>query len=155
VNEYTELVWSLETHKDNVEEIAERYIDPRSAGSEVTTKEGGVTLLDLIAGASNPLHFLPAAGVSVDERVLVINDLLCYDRDLPIEIGKNHPKLMIHESCQNLIYSMREWTGADGQKGASKDPIDALGYLTIMQPQHYGGESWKKQMAAMSKCGSY
>lgn len=155
VNEYTELVWSLETHKDNVEEIAERYIDPRSAGSEVTTKEGGVTLLDLIAGASNPLHFLPAAGVSVDERVLVINDLLCYDRDLPIEIGKNHPKLMVHESCQNLIYSMREWTGADGQKGASKDPIDALGYLTIMQPQHYGGESWKKQMAAMSKCGSY
>jgi hypothetical protein len=155
VNEYTELVWSLETHKDNTEEIAERYIDPRSAGSEVTSKEGGITLLDLIAAASSPLHFIPAAGVTVDERVLVINDLLCYDRDLPIEVGKNHPKLMIHESCQNLIYSMREWTGADGQKGASKDPIDALGYLVVMQPQHYGGASWKSQMAAMSRCGSY
>jgi phage terminase large subunit-like protein len=155
VNEYTELVWSLETHKDNTEEIAERYIDPRSAGSEVTSKEGGITLLDLIAAASNPLHFIPAAGVTVDERVLVINDLLCYDRDLPIEVGKNHPKLMIHESCQNLIYSMREWTGADGQKGASKDPIDALGYLVVMQPQHYGGASWKSQMTAMSRCGSY
>ena len=155
VNEYTDLVWSLETHEDREEEIAERYIDPRSAGSEVTTKEGGITLLDLIANADNPLHFIPSAGVSVDERVLVINDLLCYDRDLPVEIGKNHPKLMIHESCQNLIYSMREWTGADGQKGASKDPIDALGYLVVMQPRYYGGESWQRQMQEMARCGSY
>lgn len=155
VNEYTQLVWSLETHDDKTEEIAERYIDPRSAGSEVTTKEGGVTLLDMIADAENPLHFIPSAAVTVDERVLIINDLLCYDRDLPVQVGKNHPKLMIHESCQNLIYSMREWTGADGQKGASKDPVDALGYLVVMQPRHYGGEGWKKQMQQMSRCGSY
>lgn len=153
INEYTELVWSLETHNDKREEIAERYIDPRSAGTETTSKEGGVTLLDLLLDASEPLYFLPAASVSVDERVLIINDLLCYDRDADISVEKNHPRLMVHESCQNLIYSLREWTGHDGQKGACKDPIDALGYLVVMQPSHTGASnnSWQK----FNKCGSY
>ena len=153
INEYTELVWSLETHDDKREEIAERYIDPRSAGTETTSKEGGVTLLDLLLDASEPLYFQPAASVSVDERVLIVNDLLCYDRDADIDSEKNHPRLMVHESCQNLIYSLREWTGHDGQKGACKDPIDALGYLVVMQPSHTGAlnNSWQK----FNKCGSY
>jgi phage terminase large subunit-like protein len=153
VNEYTELVWSLETHADKREEIAERYIDPRSAGTETTSKEGGITLLDLLLDASEPLYFLPAASVSVDERVLIINDLLCFNREADIDIKENHPRLMVHESCQNLIYSLREWTGHDGQKGACKDPIDALGYLVVMQPSHtkQSNKEWQK----FNKCGSY
>jgi hypothetical protein len=153
INEYTELVWSLETHNDKREDIAERYIDPRSAGTETTSKEGGVTLLDLLLDASEPLYFLPSASVSVDERVLIINDLLCYNREADVDIEKNHPRLMVHESCQNLIYSLREWTGHDGQKGACKDPIDALGYLVVMQPSHTGAlnKEWQK----FNKCGSY
>jgi hypothetical protein len=35
---------------------------------------------------------------------------------------------------------MREWTGADGDKGATKDPIDCLRYLAVMCPQ-YDGEN--------------
>jgi hypothetical protein len=155
VNEYTELVWNLETHGDKREDIAERYIDPRSAGTESISKEGGVTLLDLLNDATEPLFFIPSVSVSVDERVLIINDLLCYDREQPVELEKNHPRLMVHESCQNLIYSLREWTGADGQKGASKDPIDALGYLVVMQPRHTGGDAWLKQWKLVAKCGSY
>lgn len=157
VEEYTHLIWSLETHSEDKkrEEIAERYIDPRSAGTESVSKEGGITLLDLLLEVENPLHFVPAAAVTVDERVLIINDLLCYDREMPVERGKNHPKLMIHESCQNLIYSMREWTGQDGQKGACKDPIDALGYLVVMQPKHVGGEAWDKQLKKLQTIGSY
>jgi phage terminase large subunit-like protein len=155
VNEYTELIWSFETAGDKREEIAERYIDPRSAGTETTSKEGGVTLLDLLAEATDPLHFLPSVSVTVDERVLILNDLLCYDREKPLDIETNHPRLMVHAECQNLIYSLREWTGADGQKGASKDPIDALGYLAVMQPKHTNSDRWKKQWQSMAKCGSY
>ncbi len=154
VNEYTELVWSLETHADKREEIAERYIDPRSAGTETTTKEGGITLLDLLMDASEPLYFQPAASVSVDERVLIINDLLCFNREADIDIKTNHPRLMVHESCQNLIYSLREWTGHDGQKGACKDPIDALGYLVVMQPRHISASLFK-EWQKFNKCGSY
>jgi hypothetical protein len=155
VNEYTELIWALETHSDKREEIAERYIDPRSAGTETTSKEGGVTLLDLLLDATDPLYFLPSVGVSVDERVLIINDLLCYDRENPLDLSSNHPRLMVHADCQNLIYSLREWTGADGQKGASKDPIDALGYLVVMQPKHTNSDKWKKHWQSSAKCGTY
>ena len=155
VNEYTELIWDLETHADKREEIAERYIDPRSAGTEATTKEGGITLLDLLLEATDPLFFIPSAGVSVDERVLIINDLLCFDRDHPLDIVKNHPRLMVHSSCLNLIYSLREWTGQDGQKGASKDPIDALGYLVVMQPKHTSSSSLKNRWESLNRCGSY
>jgi hypothetical protein len=136
VDEYSLLIQTLEINDKDKEEIAERYIDPRSAGTAAMTKEGGVTLLDMLADAEIPTYFIPAASANVDERVLIINDLLCYDREKPLEEGVNHPRLMVHETCQNLIYSLREWTGADGQKGASKDPIDALGYLVMMNPQH-------------------
>lgn len=155
VNEYSELIWGLESHGAQREEVAERYIDPRTAGTETITKEGGVTIVDLFAEATVPLYLLPSAAVPVEERVILINDMLCYDREKPLDREHNHPKIMVHESCQNLIYSLREWTGADGQKGASKDPIDALGYLVVMQPRHYGGEQWEKQMKQMSQCGSY
>lgn len=155
VDEYTELILALERHPDKSEDIADRFIDPRSAGTDAIAKEGGVTLLDLLMQAESPLYFTPSVAVTVDERVLVINDLLCFDREKPIEKGTNHPKLMVHEDCRNLIYSLREWTGLDGQKGASKDPIDALGYLVIMQPQHTSSEKMAKQWKHLQTCGSY
>jgi hypothetical protein len=99
--------------------------------------------------------FTPAAAMPIEERVMIINDLLSWNVENPMVKGVNHPKLMVHESCQNLIYSLKEWTGQDGQKGASKDPIDALGYMVVMQPQYFGGEQWEKQMKQMAKCGSY
>jgi phage terminase large subunit-like protein len=143
VDEYSEMIVELEGD----ENIAERYIDPRSAGTDTITKDGGVTLLDLLAQATKPMYFTPCAAVKVDERVLLINDLLCFDREKPLHREFNHPKIMVHESCQNLIYSMNEWTGADGQKGASKDPVDALGYLVVMAPKHIGDDfskNWQK-----------
>lgn len=155
VNEYTELIWALETHEGEREPVFERYIDPRSAGTETITKDGGVTLLDLLMDASDPQYFIPAASVNVDERVLLINDLLCYNREQPIERGVNHPRLMVHEDCKNLIYSLREWTGHDGQKGASKDPVDALGYMVVMQPKHVNSEKLNKIWLKAQKCGSY
>lgn len=155
VNEYTELIWDLETHSEKREEVMERYIDPRSAGTETTSKEGGITLLDLLADATEPLDFIPSVGVSVDERVLIINDLLCYDREKPVDIKTNHPRLMVHADCGNLIYSLREWTGQDGQKGASKDPIDALGYLVVMSPKYINSVLWNKQWKSASVVGTY
>ena len=155
VNEYTELIWSLETAGDKREMIVDRWIDPRTAGTETITKDGGVTVLDLLSQADNPLIFTPSAALPIEERVLLINDLLSWDREKPMEKGVNHPKLMIHESCQNLIYSLKEWTGQDGQKGASKDPIDALGYMVVMQPMYFGGLDWEKQSKRMSMTGSY
>jgi len=55
----------------------------------------------------------------------MINDLLYWDKEEPGDA----PKLMISSECKSLIYSLREWTGADKDKGASKDPVDCLRYL--------------------------
>jgi hypothetical protein len=38
---------------------------------------------------------------------------------------------------------MREWTGGDGDKGAAKDPIDALRYIVVMNPVYEDEQSYK------------
>jgi len=48
--------------------------------------------------------------------------------------------LFISDNCKNLIYCLKEWTGADGEKGATKDPIDCLRYLSVMSPVHIGND---------------
>jgi hypothetical protein len=38
---------------------------------------------------------------------------------------------------------LKEWTGQDGQKGASKDPIDCLRYLAVMNPEFENDKTYK------------
>lgn len=146
IQEYAQLIMDLEGD----EVMAERYIDPKAAGTPTASKEGGVTLLDLLDDTG--LTFVPAATVSVDERVLLINDLLSYNKEMEIS-EDNTPRLFVSDRCQNLIYSLREWTGADGQKGASKDPIDCLGYITVMNPEFVESTGFKWKEAPVT--GSY
>jgi len=73
--------------------------------------------------------------VAIEQGVAMINDLLAYDICQPIS-PLNQPKLFVTDSCKNLIYSLKEWTNADGDKGASKDPVDCLRYLVVMSPIH-------------------
>ena len=75
-----------------------------------------------------PMHFYPAPGKDIQTGVALINDLLYYNQQEPVD-DENYPRLYVSRSCKNLIYSLREWTGLDGNKGASKDPIDCLRYL--------------------------
>ena len=146
VNDYAQMILELEGD----EKVEDRYIDPKAAGTPTASKEGGITLSDLLDEAG--LSCTPSAGVAVDERVLLINDLLSYNRDEPIG-QENSPRLFVSERCTNLIYSLREWTGTDGQKGASKDPIDCLGYLAVMNPTFIEIKNQKDSKPVA--CGSY
>jgi hypothetical protein len=74
--------------------------------------------------------------------VALINDALAHDPRQPLS-PINEPKLYVSKQCQNLIYSLREWTGADGQKGACKDPIDTLRYLAVMNPTYEDEKTFK------------
>lgn len=138
LNEYKELILDLE----DGDEVSERYIDPRAGATQAAGKEGGTSLIELLTDDPNPMYFTPAAGLKIEEGIAIINDALAYDPGQPVS-AINQPKLFISEECQNLIYSMREWTGADGDKGASKDPIDCLRYLAVMQPEEEDEETWK------------
>lgn len=124
------------------EEITERYIDPRAAGSPVINKEGGTTLLQLLDEEPCPMYFTPAAGLRLEEGISIINDWFAYDQNQEIS-AINQPKLFVSEECHNLMWCLREWTGLDNEKGASKDPIDALRYIAVMQPDYGGSDSYK------------
>ena len=136
--DYKQMILDLEQG----ESIWERYIDPRAGGSKAVTDEGGTTLIEMLDDGENPMNFQPAAGIRIEQGVAMINDGFAYDYNQEIS-PLNKPKLYISDACENLIYCLKEWTGLDGDKGATKDPIDCLRYLMTMNPQFQGNDSMK------------
>lgn len=141
LDDYKQLIKSLETGNGRSEDIWVRYIDPRAGGSKTTADDGGVTLIEAL-NEKGDMFFEPAAGIRIEQGVSMINDGFAYDMSQPISMT-NKPKLYISEDCQNLIYCLKEWTGLDGEKGATKDPIDCLRYLMVMNPEFMGKNSMK------------
>ena len=108
-------------------EVFERWIDSRYANTTVAgTREQSTTLLEELEDAG--MSFRACPGENIEEGVGLINDALYYDEEAPID-HTNAPRLYISERCTNTTWALKEWTGQDGQKGASKDPIDCLRYL--------------------------
>ena len=136
IDEYKELIEELE--KD--EEVFYRYIDPRAGATQAVGRDGGTSLIELLDQGDKPMFFAPAAGVKLEQGIAIINDWLCFDTTQP-RSTINQPKLYVSDKCENLIYAIREWTGADGDKGATKDPIDCLRYLAVMCPEYDGKET--------------
>jgi len=141
IDEYKELIMHLE----NGEPIAERYIDPRAGAQQAYGRDGGTSIIDLFQQGENPMFLQQAAGISIEEGIGMINNWLSYDMSMPIT-STNQPKLYISENCQNLIFCLKEWTGQDGQKGASKDPIDCLRYLAVMNPEFENDKTYKSSL---------
>jgi hypothetical protein len=133
ISEYRNLFRTIEAELGYGEPVM-RLIDPKAGGSPALSEQGGTTLIDLLAESENPLDepmaFVPAPGVPVDQRTSAINSLLFYDATQPLT-PLNEPELYITKDCANLTYALSEHTGRDGQKGASKDPIDCLGMLLV------------------------
>ena len=127
--EVKEIIGDLEQGED----IEVRYSDPRAGASQAAGREGGTSIIDLLGEGDDPMWFEPAAGISVANGLTIVNDWLNYDQNEPIT-AVNEPMLYISRDCGNLIYSLQEWTGRDGEKGASKDCIDTLRYLAVMEP---------------------
>jgi phage terminase large subunit-like protein len=112
---------------ENGEEILERIIDPRPVAA---LHNDATTLLDKLAedDEDNPgMEFLPAPGLKIEQGLQVVNSWLDYDPVTPLS-SDNQPRLYVSEDCENTIYCMRTWTGADGERGASKDPCDCVRY---------------------------
>ena len=108
-------------------EVFERWIDSRYANTTVAgTREQSTTLLEELEDAG--MSFRACPGENIEEGVGLINDALFYNEEHKID-HLNAPKLYVSECCTNTIWALKEWTGSDGQKGASKDPIDCLRYL--------------------------
>jgi hypothetical protein len=124
------------------EEIEERWMDSRYGAAPTRTREGMTTLIEQCAEIG--LEFKAASGKEISEGVALINDLLDYDRGVPLGqysrtlARLNAPKMYVSRNCPNLIYSMKEWTGKDGTKGACKDFCDLVRYAVLADLEFIG-----------------
>ena len=122
-------------------EPALRIIDPRSGGTTAISEAGGFTLIDLLAqdgeDGDEGMAFHPGPGLPVSQKMAAINSALSWDSSREIT-PLNEPRLYISSDCGNLAWCLSEHTGRDGQKGASKDPVDCLGMLMVSQPEDVG-----------------
>lgn len=108
-----------------------RWIDARYGNARKTSEERSTTLIEDLWALG--LEFLAAPSEKAidsgrgggDGSLRMINDKLFYDNKRPID-HTNQPKLYVVETCPNVSYALKEWTGKDGQHGACKDPIDDL-----------------------------
>jgi len=112
---------------DAVMKVFQRFLDARfgnalkdfNTGEHITLfdkfDEIGLTYFESVSGGKE----------SISSGCRIINDLLSYNPEGVVDIN-NQPTLFISEDCINLIFAMHVWTGADGQKGSTKDPVDCL-----------------------------
>ncbi len=139
--DYKREIKKLETGADGKrEEVFERYGDPKSGDAENFQDEGSFSIFQLLLNGDDPMVVSPVvAGPNmwhITEGVNLINEWLNYDQDKPIVPLLNEPMLYVSDKCQNLIDCLKMWTGRDGDKGASKDFVDALRYLAMMDIDH-------------------
>ncbi len=119
------------------EKIYMRYLDSRAASAPKVEKDRPVTLQEEFEDIG--LTFELAPGDEIREGVTLINDLLDYDPEQDVSF-LNSPQLYICEDCINLIFSLQNWTGLDGNSGACKDPIDLLRYIVLSGIEHITDE---------------
>ena len=118
-------------------QVFERWIDSRYGNTTVVgNREHSTTLLEELEDAGMPFRSCPTENIA--EGVSLLNDWLFYHEDKPID-HTNAPRLYISARCQNTIWALKEWTGLDGQKGSSKDPIDCLRYLVCSGVENVEG----------------
>lgn len=118
-----EQIDSWNEHDGAEEVIQNRKIDARFASTPHVDKDRPTTLITDAEEIN--LFFDAARGDDIAHGIQKINDLLNYNDEKPVDYF-NKPRLLISKDCPNLIFALQTWTGKDGQKGASKDPIETL-----------------------------
>jgi hypothetical protein len=148
--------WDADNGADIV--LDGRGIDLRAAGSPRVDRGEVVTLEDDLNGIGLFFDYgrAPRRLLEDDGGVQKINDALDFDRDEQMSF-RNAPKLYVAERCANTIFSMQNWCGADGQKGACKDPIDNVinffnsGLADASCPEPRGGFSRRTRFGERGK----
>ena len=132
--------WDSESGEGPKEIVEGRFLDSRAASAPRVEKDRPVTLQDEFDDIG--LEFGLTPGDEIAEGVTLINDLLDFDREQVIDYF-NCPKLYISEECINLIFSLQNWTGKDGNSGACKDPIDVLRYAVLLGLEDNDGDDYE------------
>ncbi len=120
--------------------ITRRFIDSRFASTPHIEDDRPVTLLENYADIGMYYELTP--GDDISEGVRLINDRLSFDPAKPID-ALNCPTLFIARSCKNTIFAFQTWSNAQGNKGATKDPIDNVRYFVLEGLDYVPAENYK------------
>lgn len=130
IKDYVELIRDCE--REDGLEVYERFIDPRLGAAQRQSEDGATTIISDLD--DQDMTVIPAPGVEIENGLQLINNLLSWDEDKPLD-SSNSPRLYISDRCRNLIHSMSEYTAKGGAQEASKDPVDCLRYIEVSNPE--------------------
>jgi hypothetical protein len=123
---------------EQTEAIEERYMDSRYANTKIlSAREDPLTLIEEMERLDMEFSETPPMKL-IDDGIDLLNDRLDYDVERPVD-STNEPQILISETCENIIYALHEWTGRDGQKGATKDPVDIMRWIAGMELEYVPG----------------
>jgi hypothetical protein len=113
------------------EEILERWMDSRFGNTPNNAQDAATTLLEECTNAGMP--FAPSPADPIEDGLSLINSMLDFEEE-----GTREPTLFISAKCKAIIFSLKVWTGKDEKKGATKDPIDTLRWMSVAGLQDVG-----------------
>lgn len=128
------------------EEIHCRFIDPRAGKDERAAKHGATCIIDELAKEDRDqatgrllaprMRFLPAPGLLIKTGIDAVTDLLDWDKSQPLCPLVNEPHLYVTRNCQQVIWTLSNYTGEGGEDGGCKDFADLLRYMATQQPRY-------------------
>ncbi|NBW13264.1 MAG: hypothetical protein EBR82_35165 [Caulobacteraceae bacterium] len=124
----------LRKGQEPVDWVYERMMDSRFGAAPTLARGETITLIETMADLG--MDFEATPGEHQQEGIEAVQDLLYYDEDRPIGLD-NRPTLLVHERCENTIWALSNWTGADGKHGACKDFIDLARYMALSPPEYF------------------
>jgi len=119
------------------ERIHMRFMDSRAGNDQSEENFRLITLQERYAALGIDFGLTPGDDIGTGEQL--INEALDYDEEKPLMEFENEPQMFFAESLVNTVFAMCTWTGADGQKGACKDPIDLIRYAKLL------GLEWEQE----------
>ena len=131
---------------------SERIIDPRAARNPSAAAAGGTCPIDeLLKEHRDPktgellaprMLFTPAAtsrargGFEVETGIQAVGALLEFNREQPLCPLVNEPRLYVTRNCEQVIWTLENYTGQGGESGGCKDFADLLRYLAMSDLRH-------------------
>lgn len=112
-------------------DVRERFMDARFMNVKSFHRDGMETLQDEFEDIGLTFYATSSdAKESIRHGGHMVNDALSYNTEQPLS-SLNHPHLYVSSECRNIIFALSTWTGKDGQKGATKDPVDVVRYYFL------------------------
>jgi hypothetical protein len=107
-----------------------RWIDSRAATAPRIENDRVATLQTYFEELGLDVGLCP--GNQITDGVRRLNELMHYDTERPVGPG-NLPRFFVSDRCKNVIFCLQNWLWAEGNKGPTKDFVDAPRYAVDLR----------------------